>query len=100
MRPAYFILYGFADRNKETKEATKSRVKITLIVKQAEFTTDSIANEKKQTRIPLQYTPAGKELKTILSTHQDSCSLDLSNTRKFVDPNFSIQLTKNHTPIS
>lgn len=47
MRPAYFILYGFADRNKETKEATKSRVKITLIVKQAEFTTDSIANEKK-----------------------------------------------------
>ena len=47
MRPAYFILYGFADRNKKTKEATKSRVKITLIVKQAEFTTDSIANEKK-----------------------------------------------------
>lgn len=47
MRPAYFILYGFADRNKKTKEVTKSRVKITLIVKQAEFTTDSIANEKK-----------------------------------------------------
>lgn len=49
--------------------------------------------------MPLQYTLDGKELKTILSTHQDSCSLDLSNTRKIVDPNFSIQLTKTYTDL-